>query len=60
MYHTQKKLSWYIDFCKVFQFLGKDAGNIVSEAHSYTGADLQAKNGDSAFLEYLMYSWSGS
>ena len=60
MYHTQKELGWYIDFRKVLQFLGKDAGNIVGEAYYYTGADLQAKYRDSAFLEYLTYSWSGS
>jgi uncharacterized LabA/DUF88 family protein len=56
MYYAQKKLGWYIDFRKVLQFFGKDQGNIVSEAYYYTGADTQAKNRDSAFHEYLMYS----
>jgi uncharacterized LabA/DUF88 family protein len=56
MYYAQKKLGWYIDFRKVLQFFGKDQGNGVSEAYYYTGADTQAKNRDSAFHEYLMYS----
>jgi uncharacterized LabA/DUF88 family protein len=56
MYYAQKKLGWYIDFRKVLSFFGRDAGNIISEAYYYTGADAQAKNRDSAFHEYLMYS----
>lgn len=56
MYYAQKKLGWYIDFRKVLQFFGRDAGNVISEAYYYTGADSQAKNRDSAFHEYLMYS----
>src|SRR2546423_9481952 len=56
MYYAQKKLGWYIDFRKVLQFFGRDAGNVVSEAYYYTGADTQTKNRDSAFHEYLMYS----
>lgn len=56
MYYAQKKLGWYIDFRKVLQFFGRDAGSAVSEAYYYTGADIQSKNRDSAFHEYLMYS----
>jgi uncharacterized LabA/DUF88 family protein len=56
MYYAQKKLGWYIDFRKVLSFFGRDVGNAVSEAYYYTGADTQAKNRDSAFHEYLMYS----
>jgi uncharacterized LabA/DUF88 family protein len=56
MYYAQKKLGWYIDFRKVLSFFGRDAGNVISEAYYYTGADSQAKNRDSAFHEYLMYS----
>src|ERR1041385_3082091 len=56
MYYAQKKLGWYIDFRKVLSFFGRDAGNVISEAYYYTGADVQAKNRDSAFHEYLMYS----
>lgn len=56
MYYAQKKLGWYIDFRKVLQFFGRDAGNVVSEAYYYTGADSQSKNRDVAFHEYLMYS----
>ena len=56
MYYAQKKLGWYIDFRKVLTFFGRDAGNVISEAYYYTGADAQAKNRDSAFYEYLMYS----
>jgi uncharacterized LabA/DUF88 family protein len=56
MYYAQKKLGWYIDFRKVLQFFGRDAGNVVSEAYYYTGADSQSKNRDGAFHEYLMYS----
>jgi uncharacterized LabA/DUF88 family protein len=56
MYYAQKKLGWYIDFRKVLSFFGRDAGSVISEAYYYTGADSQAKNRDSAFHEYLMYS----
>lgn len=56
MYYAQKKLGWYIDFRKVLSFFGRDAGNVISEAYYYTGADSQAKNRDNAFHEYLMYS----
>src|SRR5438132_1810242 len=56
MYYAQKKLGWYSDLRKVVQFFGRDAGNVVSEAYYYTGADTQTKNRDSAFHEYLMYS----
>jgi len=56
MYYAQKKLGWYIDFRKVLLFFGRDVGNVVGEAYYYTGADTQAKNRDSAFHEYLMYS----
>jgi uncharacterized LabA/DUF88 family protein len=56
MYYAQKKLGWYIDFRKVLQFFGRDAGNAISEAYYYTGADSQSKSRDSAFHEYLMYS----
>ena len=56
MYYAQKKLGWYIDFRKALQYFGRDAGNVISEAYYYTGADSQAKNRDSAFHEYLMYS----
>lgn len=56
MYYAQKKLGWFIDFRKVLQFFGRDAGCVISEAYYYTGADLQAKNRDNAFHEYLMYS----
>lgn len=56
MYYAQKKLGWYMDFRKVLQFFGKDAGAVISEAYYYTGADSTAKNRDSAFHEYLMYS----
>jgi len=56
MYYAQKKLGWYIDFRKVLSFFGRDAGNVISEAYYYTGADSQAKSRDSAFHEYLMYS----
>jgi len=56
MYYAQKKLGWYIDFRKVLQHFGHDEGNIVSEAYYYTGADLQSKNRDNAFHEYLMSS----
>jgi len=56
MYYAQKKLGWYIDFRKVLQFFGKDAGALISEAYYYTGADSTVKNRDSAFHEYLMYS----
>ncbi|HZO91880.1 MAG TPA: NYN domain-containing protein [Chthonomonadaceae bacterium] len=56
MYYAQKKLGWYIDFRKVLYFFGKEAGNTISEAYYYTGADSQSKNRDVAFHEYLMYS----
>jgi uncharacterized LabA/DUF88 family protein len=56
MYYAQKKLGWYIDFRKVLQYFGRDAGNVISEAYYYTGADTQSKNRDNAFHEYLMYS----
>lgn len=56
MYYAQKKLGWYIDFRKVLQYFGRDAGSVISEAYYYTGADTQAKNRDNAFHEYLMYS----
>ena len=56
MYYAQKKLGWYIDFRKVLSFFGKDVNASISEAYYYTGADTQAKNRDSAFHEYLMYS----
>lgn len=56
MYYAQKKLGWFIDFRKVLQFFGRDAGCVISEAYYYTGADLQGKNRDNAFHEYLMYS----
>ena len=56
MYYAQKKLGWYVDFRRVLQFFGREAGNAVSEAYYYTGADTQAKNRDNAFHEYLMYS----
>ncbi len=56
MYYAQKKLGWYIDFRKVLSFFGKDAGNVISEAYYYTGADNVAKTRDNAFYEYLMYS----
>ena len=56
MYYAQKKLGWYIDFRKVLQYFGHDAGHAVSEAYYYTGADTQSKNRDNAFHEYLMYS----
>lgn len=56
MYYAQKKLGWYIDFRKVLQFFGPNAGNTISEAYYYTGADNQTKNRDVAFHEYLMYS----
>ena len=56
MYYAQKKLGWYIDFRKVLQFFGREAGNVISEAYYYTGADTQTKGRDSAFHEYLMFS----
>jgi len=56
MYYAQKKLGWYVDFRKVLAFFGRDAGNVISEAYYYTGADSQAKNRDNAFHEYLIYS----
>ena len=56
MYYAQKKLGWYIDFRKVLQFFGHDAGNAISEAYYYTGADTQAKNRDNAFHDYLMHA----
>ncbi len=56
MYYAQKKLGWFVDFRKVLNFFGRDAGSAVSEAYYYTGADTQTKNRDSAFHEYLMYS----
>jgi uncharacterized LabA/DUF88 family protein len=56
MYYAQKKLGWYIDFRKVLSYFGREAGNVISEAYYYTGADLQAKSRDGAFHEYLMFS----
>lgn len=56
MYYAQKKLGWYIDFRKVLSYFGREAGNIISEAYYYTGADTQTKGRDGAFHEYLMYS----
>ena len=56
MYYAQKKLGWFIDFRKVLQYFGCDAGNVISEAYYYTGADTQTKNRDNAFHEYLMHS----
>jgi uncharacterized LabA/DUF88 family protein len=56
MYYAQKKLGWYIDFRKVLQYFGRDAGNVISEAYYYTGADNTNKTRDNAFHEYLMYS----
>ena len=56
MYYAQKKLGWFIDFRKVLQYFGCDAGNVISEAYYYTGADTQNKNRDNAFHEYLMHS----
>lgn len=56
MYYAQKKLGWYVDFRRVLQYFGRDAGCAVSEAYYYTGADVQTKGRDSAFHEYLMYS----
>src|SRR5438309_1516733 len=56
MYYAQKRLGWFIDFRKVLAYFGREMGNVVSEAYYYTGADLQTKNRDSAFHEYLMYS----
>lgn len=56
MYYAQRKLGWYVDFRRVLQFFGRDAGCAVSEAYYYTGADMQTKGRDSAFHEYLMYS----
>ena len=56
MYYAQKKLGWYIDFRRTLDFFGRIAGDIVSEAYYYTGADTQAKHRDNAFHEYLMHS----
>ena len=56
MYYAQKKLGWYIDFRKVLNYFGRDAGNVISEAYYYTGADTLAKTRDNAFHEYLIYS----
>ena len=56
MYYAQKRLGWYIDFRRALQFFGRDAGNVISEAYYYTGADSQTKTRDSAFHEYLIYS----
>ncbi len=56
MYYAQKRLGWFIDFRKVLQFFGRDAGSVISEAYYYTGADTQAKTRDNSFHEYLMFS----
>jgi uncharacterized LabA/DUF88 family protein len=56
MYYAQKRLGWFIDYRKALAFFGREAGNIISEAYYYTGADLQSKGRDGAFHEYLMYS----
>ena len=56
MYYAQKKLGWFIDFRKVLNFFGQNAGSEISEAYYYTGADTQTKGRDNAFHEYLMFS----
>jgi uncharacterized LabA/DUF88 family protein len=56
MYYAQKRLGWFIDYRKVLAFFGREAGDTVSEAYYYTGADMQSKGRDGAFHEYLMYS----
>lgn len=56
MYYAQKRLGWFIDFRKVLEYFGGDAGNVISEAYYYTGADAQGKGRDTAFHEYLIYS----
>ncbi len=56
MYYAQKKLGWFIDFRKVLNFFGQNAGSEISEAYYYTGADTLTKGRDNAFHEYLMFS----
>ncbi len=56
MYYAQKRLGWYIDFKKVLQFFGADAGCEISEAYYYTGADAQGRGKDGSFHEYLNFS----
>lgn len=56
MYYAQKRLGWFIDFRKVMSYFGSSAGNIISEAYYYTGADSQATNRDNTFHDYLIFS----
>jgi uncharacterized LabA/DUF88 family protein len=55
MYHTQKKLGWYIDFRRLLSYLSRD-GDSVGEAYYYTGLDPTQNGRDQAFYDYLIHS----